>query len=53
MATMRGVGSAFLDGLGSLAFLFERPVRPGSDEDLIESLPASEERFLAKSAKRE
>jgi len=47
MAKMRNVGSAFLDGLGSLAFLFERPVRPGSDEDLIERLPGSGERFRA------
>jgi hypothetical protein len=48
MAKMRDVGSAFLDGLGSLSFLFERPVRPGSDEDLIESLSVSEERLLSR-----
>jgi hypothetical protein len=36
MAKLQAIGSAFLDGLGSLAFLFIRPVRPGSNEDLIE-----------------
>jgi hypothetical protein len=42
MAKLREIGSAFLDGLGSLAFLFERPVRPGSNEDLIDSPRISE-----------
>ncbi len=35
MANAKNIASAFLDGLGSLGFLFEPAIRPGSRENLI------------------
>lgn len=35
MANVRNIANAFLDGFGSLGFLFEPAERPGSRENLI------------------
>jgi hypothetical protein len=35
MSNLKDVASAFLDGMGSLGFLFESAERPGSRENLI------------------
>ncbi len=36
-ANWRNVGAAFLDGFAPLDNLFEKPIRPGSEDDLIQT----------------
>jgi hypothetical protein len=44
-ANWRNVGLAFLDGFAPLDNLFARPVRPGSEDDLI-GAPAARSEYL-------